>query len=160
MGQWLAGFESRLVLDIPLPFIPTLIGLRAFDLVSSPVWWEAATNTFKKGDNINIKNYQLFDYIYDSGCRTFRGVSVLIRNDIPHSKVNIRTNIQAFSMKANLYKAVMNICSIYIPPSDDIDENEVKKKIVDQLPKSFILFGDFNCYCRVSWGGRIHWLLL
>ena len=27
-----------------LPFIPTLIGLRAFDLVSSPVWWEAATN--------------------------------------------------------------------------------------------------------------------
>ena len=29
----------------PLPFIPTLIGLRAFDLVSSRVWWEAATNT-------------------------------------------------------------------------------------------------------------------
>ena len=40
----LAGFESRLVPDLPLPFIPTLIGLRAFDLVSSPVWWEAATN--------------------------------------------------------------------------------------------------------------------
>ena len=30
----------------PPPFIPTLIGLRAFDLVSSPVWWEAATNTY------------------------------------------------------------------------------------------------------------------
>ena len=40
-----AGFESRLVPDLPLPFIPTLIGLRAFDLVSSRVWWEAATNT-------------------------------------------------------------------------------------------------------------------
>ena len=26
------------------PFIPTLISLRAFDLVSSRVWWEAATN--------------------------------------------------------------------------------------------------------------------
>ena len=39
-----AGFESRLVPDLPLPFIPTLIGLRAFDLVSSRVWWEAATN--------------------------------------------------------------------------------------------------------------------
>ena len=44
MGQWLAGFESRLVPDLPLPFIPTLIGLRAFDLVSSRVWWEATTN--------------------------------------------------------------------------------------------------------------------
>ena len=39
-----AGFESRLVPDLPFPFISTLIGLRAFDLVSSPVWWEAATN--------------------------------------------------------------------------------------------------------------------
>ena len=39
-----AGFEFRLVPDLPLPFIPTLIGLRAFDLVSSRVWWEAATN--------------------------------------------------------------------------------------------------------------------
>ena len=38
-----AGFESQLVPDLP-PFIPTLIGLRAFDLVSSPVWWEAGTN--------------------------------------------------------------------------------------------------------------------
>ena len=41
-----AGFESRLVPNLPLPFIPTLIGLRAFDLVSSRVWWEAATNTW------------------------------------------------------------------------------------------------------------------
>ena len=41
-----AGFESRLVPDLPLPVIPTLIGLRAFDLVSSRVWWEAATNTW------------------------------------------------------------------------------------------------------------------
>ena len=40
-----AGFESRLLPDLPLPFIPTLIGLRAFDLVSSRVWWETATNT-------------------------------------------------------------------------------------------------------------------
>ena len=39
-----AGFESRLLPDLPLPFIPTLIGLRAFDLVSSRIWWEAATN--------------------------------------------------------------------------------------------------------------------
>ena len=46
VGQWPAGFESRLVPDLPLPFIPTLFGLRAFDLLSSPVWWEAATNTY------------------------------------------------------------------------------------------------------------------
>ena len=38
------GFKSRLVPDLPFSLIPTLIGLRAFDHVSSRVWWEAATN--------------------------------------------------------------------------------------------------------------------
>ena len=46
-----AGFESRLVPDLPLPFIPTLIGLRAFDHVSSRVWWEAATNKQRRSAN-------------------------------------------------------------------------------------------------------------
>ena len=72
------------------------------------------------------------------------GLSVLIRNDIPHSKVNIKTNIQAVTIKATLHKEV-NMCSIYIPPSDDIDENEVKK-LTDQLLKPFILLGDFNSH--------------
>ena len=51
-----AGFESRLVPDLPLPFIPTLIGLRAFDLVSSRVWWEAATNTWCNGWQARLAN--------------------------------------------------------------------------------------------------------
>ena len=87
---------------------------------------------FPAGDNINIKNYQLFNYIYDSGCRTSGRVSVLIRNDTPHSKVNIKKNIETVTIKATLHKAV-NICSIYIPPSNDIDENEVKT-LIDQMP--------------------------
>ena len=37
----------------------------------------------------------------------------------------------------------MNICSIYIPPSDDIDKNELKK-LIGQLPRPFILLGDFS----------------
>ena len=39
-----AGFESRLVPDLPLLFIPILIGLQAFDLVSSLVWWGTLAN--------------------------------------------------------------------------------------------------------------------
>ncbi len=33
-----AGFESRLVPDLPLPFIPTLIGLRAFEIQGIAGW--------------------------------------------------------------------------------------------------------------------------
>ena len=52
------------------------------------------------------------------------------KNDTSHSKVNIKTNIQAVAINATIHKAV-NIYSIYIPPSDDIDESDVKK-LVDQ----------------------------
>ena len=69
----------------------------------------------------------MFNYTHDSGGRASGGVSVLIRNDIPYSKINI-TNIQVVAIKAAPYKAV-NICSICIPPSDDIDKNELKKLI-------------------------------
>ena len=37
---------------LPFPFIPTLIGLQAFDLVSSLVWWEAATHIIKTDSTV------------------------------------------------------------------------------------------------------------
>ena len=80
----------------------------------------------------------MFNYTHDSIRRASGGVSVLIQKDIPHSKINIKTNIQAVAIKATLDKAV-NIFSIYIPPNDDIDKNELKK-LIDQLPRPFILF--------------------
>ena len=103
----------------------------------------------KHWDNINIRNCEMFNYTHGSGGRAFGGVSVLIRKDIPHSKINITTNIQAVAIKATLHKAV-NICSIYSPPSDDIDKNELKK-LIDQLPRPFILLGDFNSH-NTLWG--------
>ena len=36
---------AGVVPSLPFPFIPTLIGLRAFDLVSSLVWWETLANS-------------------------------------------------------------------------------------------------------------------
>ena len=38
------GFELRFVPDLPIPLIPTLIGLRVIDLVSRPVLWKAEAN--------------------------------------------------------------------------------------------------------------------
>ena len=39
-----AGFERQLVLDLLLPYTPSIIDLRVIDLVSNPVWWETETN--------------------------------------------------------------------------------------------------------------------
>ena len=47
------GNGNHFLLVCQTTFNSTLIGLRAFDLVSSPVWWEAATNTDHFQVNLN-----------------------------------------------------------------------------------------------------------
>ena len=86
----------------------------------------------------------IFNYTHDYG-----GRAVLIRNDLPHGKMNITTNIQAVALTTTLHKAV-NICSTYIPSRDEIDKNEIKN-LIDQLPRPFILLGDFNNH-NTLWG--------
>ena len=51
-----------------------------------------------------------------------------------------------------LHRTIHNICSIYIPPHDAINESEINK-ILQQLPTPFILLGDFNSH-NTTWGCR------
>ena len=52
-------------------------------------------------------------------------VSILIRNDIPQRKINLNINLQAITAKATGHRTI-NICSLYIPPQDSINENGLK----------------------------------
>ena len=54
----------------------------------------------------------------------------------------MQTNIQVITIKATLQKTI-NICSVYIPPNDNINKSKLKN-LDDKLPKPFIMLGDFN----------------
>ena len=75
---------------------------------------------------------------------------ILIKNGIPQSKIHLNTQLQAIAVKVTLHKTI-NICSIYIPPHDAINESEIN--ILQQLPTSFILLDDFNSH-NTMWGCR------
>ena len=108
--------------------------------------------TFKKhSDKLNIKTFKQYDYIIDTEQRASGGVSILIRKDIPQNKININTHLQAIAVSATLHKTV-TICSLYIPLHDPINENELNN-LIEQLPKPFILMGDFNSY-NIIWGSK------
>ena len=100
MSQWLAGFESRLVPDLPLPFIPTLIGLRAFDLVSSPVWWEAVTNIIALATCVRpLSSQPIFfssvakSYFFKLFSRNAEKLCCLIQRTLPCQPVGGNKNI-------------------------------------------------------------------
>ena len=101
--------------------------------------------TFQKhSDKLNIKTFEQYDYIHDTGKRASGRVSILIRKDIPKNKISFNTHLQAITVSATLHKTI-TMCSLYIPPHDPINENELNN-LIEQLPKPFILIGDLNSH--------------
>ena len=91
--------------------------------------------TFKKhNDKPDTKTFEQYDNIHGTGQRASGGVSILIKKNIPQNKININTH--TIPVSATLHKTV-SICSLYIPPHDPINENELNN-LIEWLPKPFL----------------------
>ena len=77
------------------------------------------------------------------------GASILVRQGVIHSQIPLQTNLQAVAVQLSLFKTI-TLCSIYVPPSDNLRQQELDD-LVQQLPKPFILLGDFNSH-NPLWG--------
>lgn len=71
------------------------------------------------------------------------GLATLIRNDIPHQKLNLRTRLQASAFRIGLLKQY-TLCNIYISPGTPILLNDISS-LIDELPTPALLCGDYNC---------------
>ena len=108
--------------------------------------------TFLKENNTtNIKHYTFYNYINKDTDRASGGTSILVKNEIPQRPITINTNLQAIAVSVTLHRTI-TLCSIYIPPKDTIHETELTQ-LIKQLPKPFILLGDFNSN-NVIWGSK------
>ena len=77
------------------------------------------------------------------------GAGLLIRNDVPHRQVIIRTTLQAVAATVFIGKQY-TVCSIYLPPSGAILNSELSE-LMEQLPRPVLLLGDFNAR-DPAWG--------
>ena len=98
---------------------------------------------------MNIKLFQSYNHPYKDGHRISGGVSILVKKDIPQQQINIDSELQVIAVKTTLHKPV-NICSIYIPPHDPINDKKLNK-LTEQIPKPRILLGDLNSH-NTTWG--------
>ena len=114
---------------------------------------------------VSFKGYTPYHKIDNSHDRASGGSSVLIRNDIIHSPVNINTNLQAVAVKITL-SFVFTICSIYAPPNKYIDIKDLED-LLSQIQEPVMILGDFNSH-NPLWGsehltsldsrrGALHW---
>ena len=101
-------------------------------------------------DVINFSQYTSFHQSSQvNNGKACGGVSILIRNDIPHDEVKLNTPLQAKAIEIAIHKKI-TICSIYIPPSTNLDP-KMLDDLVQQLPSPFMLLGDLNSH-NMLWG--------
>ena len=106
----------------------------------------------KPNTNISFKNYTMVNCFGPANNeRDCWGVSILVKDGTPHQHITLKTNLQAVAVNINCHRP-MTICSVYLPPNRSVDVVELRQ-LVKQLPKPFMLLGDFNGH-HTMWGCR------
>ena len=106
---------------------------------------------FKDSDNINMRGFSIYNAFSSDSDKAKGGTSVLVRQGVIHSQVPLKTKLQAVAVQLSLFKTI-TLCSIYIPPSDNLRLQDLDD-LVQQLPKPFLLLGDFNSH-NPLWGSN------
>ena len=96
------------------------------------------------------RNYTLYFALPSPpGLRPSGGAGILIRKDIPHSLLNLNTNIQALACRISTPQPI-TLCSVYLPPSKTWKAADLLS-LVAQLPPPILFLGDFNAH-NTLWG--------
>ena len=102
-----------------------------------------ASNFFlKTDDQLNIRDFNTYNYIYSEGQRPSSGSSILVHSSCPQREIKLVTSFQAVAVSVTLDKEI-TISSVYIPPNFHL-ETEHLDTLLKQLPSPYILAGDFN----------------
>ena len=82
------------------------------------------------------------------------GVSPFLKDGTPHKHIILNTNLQAVAVTMNCHRS-MTICSVYLPPNRPVGIGELRQ-LAKQLPKPFMLQGDFNGHHTTCIGTSTH----
>ena len=103
----------------------------------------------KPDENVDIKDFHTYNYVYSGGQRPSSGSSILLKSSIPHREIKLKTELQAVAVSVSLDKET-TICSVYIPLSFSL-KTEQLESLLKQLPSPYILVDDFYGH-NILWG--------
>lgn len=76
-------------------------------------------------------------------------MATYIKSNIIISEIHLETNIEAVAVSVQLPKKLC-MCNIYLPNNYTFEISEIND-LLSQLPKPFIILGDFNSH-NTLWG--------
>src|SRR6266576_1187985 len=109
---------------------------------------------FRHHHSFSFRGYKTYRYDFTGRNRPCGGVAILIQNNIPVSPLPlILDNLQANAVTIKtpeFHYSPVTVCNIYIPPHQSVTVGELEN-LLNQLPSTFIITGDFNAHCPI-WG--------
>ena len=103
----------------------------------------------KDSDKCTLKYHSCYYKNCSDNDKASGGVAVIVNNNVPHHAVKLDSILQAVAVSISLNKT-FTLCSVYLPPSSPIDIKKLDH-LINQLPKPFIVTGDFNSH-HTLWG--------
>ena len=99
-------------------------------------------------ENFQIKGYKPYHHWHTDNQIACGGTTIYVSNKTPQDKVPLVTPFQAVAVRVTLNKP-LTVCSLYVPERT-LSLRDLEDLIL-QLPKPFILLGDFNAHSPL-WG--------
>ena len=89
-------------------------------------------------------NYSFYGSLPVLGNRATGGSAIVVKSNITHEFLPLRTAIQAVAIKVTLKKQY-TICSVYLEPGSQITIQDLQD-LINQLPHPFLILGDLNAH--------------
>ena len=106
---------------------------------------------FAPASTIDLKGFTAYHHIHTENQIASGGTTIYTDNNSLHRQVHLKTTLQAIAVRVTLHRPI-TICSVYIPPNYPLKITQLNNLKL-QLPKPFILLGDFNAHSPL-WGDK------
>ena len=101
----------------------------------------------RDSDRFTLKNHSCFCKNRSDNHKASGVVAVIVNNSVPYHPVKLESTLEAVAVNISFNKTI-TVCSVYLSPSAPMDIKKLDN-LVDQLPKPFLLTGDFNSHHKL-----------
>lgn len=106
---------------------------------------------FKNNYTAPLQNYKGFSTNRKIANRASGGVTIYVKSNIIAKELKINTSLECSAVLIK-HDETFTICNIYLPNQTTIELLDVQN-IINQLPKPYIILGDFNAH-NIIWGSN------
>lgn len=115
----------------------------------SPAVFCLQETNFKNNHCASIRGYNKFFKNRTNTDHASGGVAIYVKENIPCEEIQIVSNLEAVAISISI-PSKTTICNVYLPNSTTLELADLES-LTRQLPKPFVIVGDFNSH-NALWG--------